>query len=338
MVDFARLFGNADTKQRLKRAILNGTLPHALLVFGERGSGKRTLALEIASALMCKNSRGGSIPCGECINCKRVREGNHTDVKVLRRQSGKATVGVEEVRIFRDDMFLSPTEADCKVYIVEDADTLTAQSQNALLKVLEEPPSNMYLIMLTTSADKILSTIKSRTQYIAMQIHSQSEILGYLKSSSDIPFGVGEDKYQSAARLSRGLLGRAKEALTGDRMESEDKVLTCVMGLIRALPGRTPYSELYSALNAFPTKRDEFRYALEIALNAIRDLMVVRSSDEEEMLFFKDRQEAEENLASVSQKRLSDIFGILLSAIEDTDKNVLTSALITDLSLRIKQI
>ena len=338
MADFARLFGNADTKHRLKRAILGGTLPHALLICGERGSGKRTLALEIASALMCQNLARGTTPCGECISCKRVREGNHTDVKVLKRQGGKATVGVEEVRIFRDDMFLSPTEANCKVYIVEDADTLTAQSQNALLKVLEEPPSNMYLIMLTTSVDKILSTIKSRTQYISMQIHSQGEVLAYLKSSNEIPFGIGEDKLQSAARLSQGLIGRAKEAILGDRLESEDKISDCVRAFIRALPGRTPYSELYSALNAFPTKRDEFRYALEIALNAIRDLIVIRSAEDSETLFFCNREEAENSIGSISLKRLNDIFKILLSAIEDTDKNVMTSALITDLSLRIKQI
>jgi len=337
MADFAKLFGNTDTKHRLKRAILNGTLPHALLIYGERGSGKRTLALEIASALMCQNPKSPSTPCGECISCRRVREGNHTDVKLLKRQNGKATVGVEEVRIFRDDMFLSPTEADCKVYIVEDADSLTAQSQNALLKVLEEPPSNMYLILLTTSVDKILSTIKSRTQYIAMQIHSPSDILTYLKSSADIPFGLGEDKYQSAARLSRGLIGRAREAILGDRLEAEERVFACVSDLVRALPARTPYSELYSALSAFPTKREEFRYALEIALNAIRDLIVIRSSEECEMLFFADRSKAEEALASISLKRLNDIFKILLSAIDDTDKNVLTSALITDLSLRIKQ-
>ncbi len=338
MADFARLFGNADTKLRLKRAILNGTLPHALLIFGERGSGKRTLATEIASALMCDNSGKGNTPCGECVSCRRVREGNHTDVKILRRQSGKATVGVEEVRIFRDDMFLSPTEADCKIYIVEDADTLTAQSQNALLKVLEEPPSNMYLILLTTSADKILSTIKSRTQYVSMQVHSQEEIVSYLKCASDIPYGVSEEKLESAARLSGGLIGRAREALLGDRMESEDKVLLCVGDFISALPQRTPYSELYSALSAFPTKREEFRYTLEIALNAIRDLIAVRTSLECEMLFFADRLKAEEAIPTVGVKRLSDIFKILLSAIEDTDKNVLTSALITDLSLKIKQI
>ena len=120
-------------------------------------------------------------------------------------------------------------------------------------------------------------------------------------------------------------------------MESEDRVFSLVTAFIKALPARTPYSELYTALSAFPTKREEFRYTLEVALNAIRDLTLIRSSVEGEMLFFKDRATAEAAVSSISLKRLNDIFRILLSAIEDTDKNVLTAALITDLSLRIKQ-
>ena len=135
---FSALYGNSALKTRLGTAIDRGTLPHAFLVTGPSGSGKKTFALELAAAINCERKNDGTLPlpCRECNTCKRIIENNYTDITRLSRQSGKATIGVEEVRLFRDDMFLSPTESSFKTYIIEEADKLTANAQNALLTVL----------------------------------------------------------------------------------------------------------------------------------------------------------------------------------------------------------
>ena len=136
---FTRLHGNDTVKKRLGAAILSESLNHALLIAGPDGSGKNTLATEIAAALNCekKGDQVSPLPCGTCNTCRRIYEENYTDIKRLKRDSSKATIGVEELRLFREDMFLSATESDYKIYIIEDADKMTPNAQNALLKVLE---------------------------------------------------------------------------------------------------------------------------------------------------------------------------------------------------------
>ena len=129
---FSALFGNEATKARIGRAITDGTLPHAFLVSGPEGSGKATLATEIAAALNCERRGGGELPCHMCNSCRRIKDGSFIDVKWLEKPKDKMTIGVGEVRTFREDMFLSATESDYKVYIIDDADRMTPNAQNAL--------------------------------------------------------------------------------------------------------------------------------------------------------------------------------------------------------------
>ena len=132
---FPALLGNEKTKSRIGAAIDGGTLPHALLIGGAFGSGKTTLAIEIAAALNCEKKGDGasSLPCGECGCCKRIRELNFPDLKVLSKPKDRATLGVDAIKDFREDMFLSSTESDYKIYVIDDAETMTTEAQNALL-------------------------------------------------------------------------------------------------------------------------------------------------------------------------------------------------------------
>ena len=102
---FSGLYGNDAAKKRLGASIENGTLPHAFLIVGESGSGKKTLASLLAMALNCekKGDKGAPLPCGVCNTCRRIKEGNFTDITTLRRSDGKATIGVDEVRLFREE-------------------------------------------------------------------------------------------------------------------------------------------------------------------------------------------------------------------------------------------
>ena len=164
---FPSIFGNSFHKNRIATAILEGRLPHALLIDGPGGSGKRLFALEIASALNCEcaNDDTRPLPCGRCNSCRRIKEGSFTDVKVLSRSDQKATIGVKEIKDFRADMYLSATESKYKIYIIDEAEKMTTEAQNALLIILEEPPKNVVILLLASGTDSILTTIKSRTSY-----------------------------------------------------------------------------------------------------------------------------------------------------------------------------
>lgn len=338
---FTNILGNNDAKSRLFEAISTSTLPHAFLITGPDGAGKFTLATEIAAAMNCENARDSStpLPCGVCNSCRRIREGIFPDVKVLER-SGKLTLGVDEVREFREDMFLSATEAKYKFYIIKDADKMTSAAGNAILKVLEEPPSNVHIILLATEADKILTTIKSRTQFIQMEIFDYDRLKEFVLERSDGAkrlYSSDKDKLKGILLASSGVIGNALTLLDEKNIADTDEKRSLVMNFISALPKKVPFSNLYSASLSLPQKRDELKAVFEQILIAIRDMVAVKVSDDVQPLFFLSRTDAEGALGSISAKRLTAIFDIITNALGDIDRNVLIPPLLTDIAVRIKE-
>ena len=338
--NFSRLLGNEDTISRLTRAINDNALPHALLITGPRGSGKHTMAREIAAAMNCIGS-GEKIPCGVCNRCKRIYSDSFPDIRLLSRSGGKATIGVEELRDFREDMFLSPTESPYKFYIVEDADLMTSAAQNALLKVLEEPPSSVHIILLATEGDKMLSTIKSRTQIISTEIFDYEKLKRHVSMLSDSARAlVASDPYKLKGILlaSGGIIGEALMMFDEGRILETESLRKTITDFAEALSKKTPFSLLYARVQALPQKRDELRHTLEEIRGAIRDMISVKLSDDIVPVFFLSREQAEEISEGIGKKRLTLIFDIITSAIEDIDKNVLIPPLLTDIAVKIREL
>ena len=339
---FSELYGNLAIKSRLGGAIESGTLPHAFLVIGSNGSGKRTLALELAAALNCEKKSGTSpLPCHNCNACRRIKEGNFTDITWLRRQDGKATIGVEEVRIFREDMFLSPTESAYKIYIIDEAERLTPNAQNALLTVLEEPPKNVFILLLAESGDKILTTIKSRTQSVAMQRFETDELKSYLIANSDkarLYSKTDNGTLDGIIMSSDGRIGKALNLLSDKaaKENAEDRLL--VERIIKALHPSSQYSDLHAALSELPTARIEFTAAVEDVMCAIRDFSLIKFDRDVPLLFYTTREHALKAARDMNTKRLLAVYELLKSALEDVSKNVGIAAIVADLGAKIKLI
>lgn len=257
---------------------------------------------------------------------------------MLGKDGSRATIGVEQVRDFREDMFLSPTEADCKIYIIEDTEALTPQSQNALLKVIEEPPAATYIFLLSNGTDALLSTVKSRVQYIQMERFSTEDIEKYLLMKSQRAAALrAQDKaaFNAITLFCSGVIGAALDMLDERSVKENEHLRDLVTELVLAFGKRTEFSKLYSALSALPSQRPEFKKALELTLSALRDIFTVKSNIDAPLLFFSDRAFAEE-LTAMNAKRLIKIFEIISKALSDIDKNVLIPSLITDIALSIK--
>ncbi len=337
---FDALFGNAAEKQRLISSISDGTLPHALMIVGDEGSGKKTLALEIAMALNCeqKDDVGSPLPCRRCNTCRRIAEGKFTDVKRLKIPDGRATIGVDEVRSFKEDMYLSATEAKYKVYIFEDAESLTVQAQNALLIALEEPFSNVISILLTKSQDKILSTIKSRTRQIVMERFSFESLSEYFLEYSDAARAMNRTQHERFSGIlmsAGGSIGAAKLMLEDDGGENEDKRNT-VVKILTSLGTKGKYTELHRTISELPKTRSELKLVFEHIILAIRDLTVLKHDAGGVLIFFSDRGTALELSKRFNQKRLLAVYDITCSMIENLDKNANVVSLLTSLAAKIK--
>ena len=335
---FPRIFGNSETCSRIGAAIENRTVPHAFLLLGPSGSGKHTMATEIAAALNC-TSGGASLPCGECSLCKRIYEGNFTDVKLLEKPKDKATLGVGPIKEFREDMFLSATESDFKVYIIADAEYMTIEAQNALLKVLEEPPSGVIIILLSTEGDKILSTIKSRAQTVNMARFHHGELKRILLEISREARELERESKELLDSLIMSSDGRIGEALRlTDKRSSEalEEERADTLRIARALRHGAPFTELYSALSSLPQKRPELLSALELSLVAIRDLIAIGAHSEVGLLFFTERSECETLAGQIGVKRLYEAYEAICEAHKYCSQNANTTNIIAALTARLR--
>lgn len=327
---FSGLFGNEGIKRRLGGAIRGNVLSHAHLISGPDGSGKMTLALEISAALNCENRHNNkNLPCHTCNSCRRIFEGSFTDVKILSKPTDKATIGVSEIRYFREDMFLSASESEAKIYIIDDAEKMTPNAQNALLKVLEEPPSAVYVFLLTSSDDAILTTIKSRTQYTAMERFEVSELMKYFSNNPS----TNEELLMSAD----GCIGKAKLLLQDGASEARAARDTTNKILLAIKPG-TSYSTLFTAIKSLPTKKDELRSHLELITEALRDLLLLKNDRNAPLVFFTSREDGIKLSSAMPSTRINAIYEIMREAMLDLSKNVNVNSLITILGARIKLI
>lgn len=340
---FSGLYGNEAAKARLGAAIEAGTLPHAFLVIGASGSGKRTLTLELAAALNCERNGDASqpLPCKKCSSCRRIFDKNFADITTLSRQHGKATVGVEEVRLFREDMYLSPTESSFKIYVIEEAERLTPNAQNALLTVLEEPPKNVIIFLLAQSGDKILTTIKSRAQTVTMERFDADAMRGYLVANSDkaaLYSRVDRDTLDGIIMSADGRIGRALMLLSDKESKENAKSRAVTERIVNALGSGTSYAELYSAITELPTSRAELCEALEEVMCAIRDITLVKLDPAAPLIFYTSRDVAKKLAGEMNTKRLITVYELLKGALDDASKNVGISAITAGLGARIKLI
>lgn len=152
--------GTRELESLIKRLIKEGKFPHAILFEGEKGTGKEKIALWCSKALLCCSE---DAPCEVCSVCRKIDSQNHSDITFIVPEEKKNFIGIETIKRMKDTLYLSPNEGKCKVYIIPDAEAMTRESQNALLKSLEEPPENVYFILTTDNQSFLLDTIISRT-------------------------------------------------------------------------------------------------------------------------------------------------------------------------------
>ena len=338
---FPDIFGNDFHKNRIAEAVLEERLPHALLIDGPHGSGKMTFAKQIAAALNCECKGDGTrpLPCGRCNNCRRIHEDSFTDVKVLGRTDGKATIGVQKIKDFRADMFLSATESGYKVYIIDEAETMTVEAQNALLIVLEEPPKNVVIMLLASGTDSILTTIKSRTQYVTTSRFTPDELSEYLdKTSADARSLAFRDPdgYRALLVSADGCIGKAEELLNPKTREENEQTRREILAIVAALGKKVPFAQLYAAINALPQKRAELSVALERLISALSDLISAKKAESFATAFFPTPSAAKEAAKDVPITRLLSIYDTVMHTYRECEKNANVALTLANLTSQIK--
>jgi len=210
-----RIIGNERAIGLLKSSIEQGRVAHAYLFAGPAGVGKGLVAREFAKALNCERGEGRAEPCNECVSCRKIDHETHPDVRWFRPAGAMRMIRVEQVAEFLQAAQFRPFEGRWKVFILVDADRLNVQSQNKVLKTLEEPAPDTAIILTSAVPEALLPTIRSRCQRVAFHPIPREAIEGFLIEHH----GASQERAGVAAALARGSLAAAVELL-GENADS----------------------------------------------------------------------------------------------------------------------
>ena len=203
MAGFHDIIGHEKIKEHLQKAIGYQRVSHAYILSGEEGMGRKTIAKAFAMTLLCE--KHGTEPCMECHSCKQFLSGNHPDVIWVTHEK-PASIGVDDVRIqINDTVSIRPYSSPYKIYLVDEAEKMTVQAQNALLKTIEEPPAYAVLVLITTNPEVFLPTILSRCIQLKLRPLKDSVVSDYLTEK----MGVSDGQADIYAAFARGNLGKA---------------------------------------------------------------------------------------------------------------------------------
>lgn len=241
-----QIVGQAVPVAILRRALRTNTLGHAYLFSGEEGLGKETVARAVGQEL---KKQGGPL----------------SELHVL---DGEGAIGVSDIRHLRRTAFL--TTSGNSVWLILDADRLTPEASNALLKVLEEPPPGTYFFLTTTQVQRLLPTIVSRCQHLPFRPMAEEDICLWLSNKSELT--PDDTKIRAAARLAQGSLGKAKAYLDGSLLEERDAVIAQLIRLPRA-----SYAEVLGMSQNWPEERNKTSRELQLFLEWYRDLLMIKN-------------------------------------------------------------
>lgn len=315
MNDFASVLGHEGVKHHLMTALSDGLISHAYLIEGPRGVGKKTLSRALVRALLCEEPvhlpDGGIDSCGHCRCCELLDHSNHPDVKIIRpAEEGKA-ITVDQIRDeLVSDMQVLPYMDSYKIYVVENADKLNAQAQNALLKTIEEPPSYGLILLLAENETSFLPTILSRCIRVSLSPLPSDLVMQSLRQKN-----IPEDTAALCAAFSQGSIGEALQLCSDETFAS---LRSTLFDFLASIPQCTPLQILNGGkiFDEYKSRRDAVFSLLNLWF---RDVGVYRETKDSSMLLLKDRLD---DIARLSEYYSSEKILRICDRISDTYKKL----------------
>ena len=280
MANFKDIIGQDQIKTHLLDGILQGNISHAYIINGETGSGRRLLASALTKALLCENRSTQGDACGVCKSCKQADSNNHPDVRFVTHE--KASISVDDIRTqVNNTVDIKPYQGPYKVYIIPQADLMTPQAQNAILKTIEEPPAYAVFLLLTENAEMLLPTINSRCVMLKLRNIKDTLIRKYLMENLEIP----DYKADMCTAFAQGNVGRAIMLANSEHFNEIREEAVQLLKHIHDME----LSEIVAAVKNISVYKLEITDYLDIIMIWYRDVLLYKATKEIDKVVFKDQ-------------------------------------------------
>jgi DNA polymerase-3 subunit delta' len=318
------LCGNRESVELTAAMIRKGREPHSIIICGERGLGKKTMAKVVAAQLLCE--KGDGSVCGQCRSCRLIEHGAHPDFITV-GSSENGNYKIDDIRAAASDAYISPSEGKYKIYLIPDLDRSVQtliQIQNTLLKLIEEPPESTVIILTAKSKEIFLDTIISRTVHLQAQEVSPMQARTYLTEN-----GIENAMAEEAVRRSGGNIG---QCIRYSQDEGLRKIAGYAEEAARAIADKDEYAMLH-AFSKCDGKKDALSSLLVYMQRIVRDSCRLRIGANPELIF---SQEVCRSLSvCCSAKRLADIYDILVDYNRRLSGNSLAAVVVNALTAKL---
>lgn len=276
---FSQIIGHEKQMNHLIRSLESEKFVHAYIFNGPAGIGKKRVATALMTAILCQNSKVE--PCESCASCLKLQSDNHPDIMLLKPESG--SLKNQQVEEFQKFVTIKPYESNHKVILIEDADTMTVSAQNRILKVLEEPPAYVVIVMMTTNINRMLPTIRSRCLGMNFQPVPSEKIASFIVDN----YNIDMPRAQVIANFSKGSFDSAIKMLESEAF-SEDRTL--IENMFDALI-RNKRLKLFDYVSILEKNKEKTLELLELLTFWIRDLILLSEGSAQQLIVNQDKLE-----------------------------------------------
>ena len=327
-MNFNSILGQPVLLGSLKRAIQEDMVANGYIFCGPKGSGKKLAAAVFAKALNCR-SKENNKPCDNCVSCKKVDSSNHPNIEIIKPTG--ASIKIKQIRELIAQVSKKPFESGFKVIILDEAEKMTLDAQDAFLKTLEEPPANTIFILLVQNHNSLLPTVVSRCQTFFMRRISTKQIESYLEEN----YNYDKEQISFAAVAANGIIGRALEMLNNQELQESRRLYVSLISKIT----NNSYTESSAAAGELVESREAAERLLDFMLSWYRDILISKQDCEKQVLVNSDNADIIMRQGEMlDENKLNRIIDVIKRTIIYINHNVGTKNSIDSMLLNIMEV
>jgi DNA polymerase III subunit delta' len=327
-MNFNSIIGQPVLVGSLRRAVQENMVANGYIFCGPKGSGKSLAAAVFARALNCR-AEGQDKPCGSCNSCRKFESDNHPNIEIIKPTG--ASIKIKQIREIISKVSKKPFESGYMVVIMDEADKMTQDAQDAFLKTLEEPPANTIFILLVQNNNALLPTVLSRCQVFYMRKVSTQQIETYLSEN----YNYDKEQISFAAVSANGIIGRAAEVLSNKELQDIRRLYVSLTTKI----ANNSYTELSAAAGELIENREAAERLLDFMLSWYRDILISKQDCEKQILVNSDNADVIVRQAEkLDENKLNRIIDAIKRTISYINHNVGTKNSIDSMLLNIMEV